>query len=36
MGNQEHNRKLRLERESQRPIKEIEDIKLWGIWNVYR
>ena len=36
MGNQEHNRKLRLERENQRPIKEIEDIKLWGIWNVYR
>lgn len=36
MGNQEHNRKLRLERESKRPIKEIEDIKLWGIWNMYR
>ena len=36
MGNQEHNRKLRLERESQRPVKEIEDIKLWGIWNMYR
>lgn len=36
MGNQEHNRKLRLERENQRPVKEIEDIKLWGIWNMYR
>lgn len=36
MGNQEHNRKLRFERESQRPVKEIENIKLWGIWNMYK
>lgn len=36
MGSQEHNRKLRFERESQRPVKEIEDIKLWGIWNSYK
>lgn len=36
MGDQEHNRKLRFEREGKRPIKEIEDIKLWGIWNMYR
>lgn len=36
MGNEEHNRVLRLERESKRPVKEIEDIKLWGIWNMYR
>lgn len=36
MGDQEHNRKLRFERESQRPVKEIENIKLWGIWNLYR
>ena len=36
MGDQEHNRNLRLERESNRPVKEIENIKLWGIWNSYR
>lgn len=36
MGNEEHNRVLRIERESKRPVKEIEDIKLWGIWNMYR
>ena len=36
MGNQEHNRKLRFERESQRNVKDIEDIKLWGIWNSYK
>ena len=36
MGNQEENRQLRLEREQEREQKEIEDIKLWGIWNLYR
>ena len=36
MGSQEHNRKLRFERESQRPVNETEDIKLWGIWNSYK
>ena len=36
MGNVEHNRKLRLERESKRAIKEIENIKLWKIWSMYR
>ena len=36
MGDQEHNRQLRFKRESLRPVKEIEDIKLWGIWNMYR
>lgn len=36
MGNQEHNRVLRLKRESKRPVKETEEIKLWGIWNMYR
>ena len=36
MGDQEHNRQLRFEREGKRPIKDIEDIKLWGIWNMYR
>ena len=36
MGNQEENRQLRLKREQEREQKEIEDIKLWGIWNLYR
>lgn len=36
MGNQEHNRKLRFDRESQREEREIKDIKLWGIWNSYK
>lgn len=36
MGDQEHNRNLRLERENKRDIKEIQEIKLWGIWNSYR
>ena len=36
MGNQEHNRVLRLKRESKRPVKETEEMKLWGIWNMYR
>lgn len=36
MGNQEENRKLRLEREKNRETREIKDIKLWGIWNLYR
>lgn len=36
MGNEEHNRELRLERENKRPIREIEDIKVWGIWNYFK
>ena len=36
MGTQEENRQLRLKREQAREQKEIEDIKLWGIWNLYR
>ena len=36
MGDQEHNRQLRFKRESLRPVNETEDIKLWGIWNMYR
>ena len=36
MGDEEHNRKLRLDRERNRIIKEMQDIKLWGIWNNYK
>lgn len=36
MGNQEENRKLRVEREKARNINVIEDMKLWGIWNYYK
>ena len=32
MGNQEHNTKLRKEREEQRVVREIEPMQLWGIW----
>ena len=32
MGNQEHNTKLRKEREEPRVVREIEPMQLWGIW----
>lgn len=35
MGNQEHNTKLRKKREEQRPQRELEEIKLWGIWELF-
>jgi len=36
MGNQEENRKLRIEREKARNINVIEEMKLWGVWNYYK
>lgn len=33
MGDKEHNNKLLVERQKQRKIHEIEELKLWGIWN---
>lgn len=36
MGNQEHNRQLRFEREQKRNERKIEDIQLWGIWQDYK
>ncbi|MEG2235143.1 MAG: TraG/TraD/VirD4 family protein [Clostridia bacterium] len=36
MGTQEENRKLRDFREKSRVVRQIENIKLWGIWQQYR
>lgn len=36
MGDKEHNRILRLERENSREKYEVEKIKVWGIWKKYR
>lgn len=36
MGNPEHNRKLREFRENNRKERVVEDMKLWGIWYMYR
>lgn len=35
MGNQDHNRKLREQRESAREERKLKDIELWGIWNLF-
>ena len=35
MGNQEHNTKLRKKREEQRLQRELEEIKLWKIWDFF-
>ncbi len=36
MGTKEHNRKLRVEREESRPIRKLEKIKIWNIWEQIR
>lgn len=36
MGDIEHNRKLRLDREEKREKRDINEIKLWGIWKKYK
>ena len=36
LGDVAHNRKVRETRENERPIKEIQKMKLWKIWNEYR
>ena len=37
LGDEEHNRKIRLARENMRSIREVsEKLVLWGIWNVYK
>ena len=35
MGNEEHNRKLREERETNRIETDEEEMRLWGIWNLF-
>ncbi len=36
MGNKEHNKRLRVERESKRQERKDEEIKLWGIWKYFK
>lgn len=36
MGTKEENRKLREKIENARPVREVKDIKLWGIWQYYK
>lgn len=36
MGSKEHNKKLRLEREENRPIRKLEKIKVWNIWDKFK
>lgn len=37
LGNEEHNRKIRLARENMRPERKVsEKLELWGIWNIYK
>ena len=33
MGSKEHNKKLRIDREKARPIRKMEKIKIWNIWD---
>ena len=35
MGGEEHNRKLREERELERKKVDEEEMKIWGIWNLF-
>lgn len=36
MGNQAHNRELRLQREMARKEKKEQEMQLWGIWNMFQ
>lgn len=36
LGNKEHNRKVRIEREKERPERELKKMQLWKIWRDYR
>ncbi len=33
MGSKEHNKKLRIDREKARPIRKMEKIRIWNIWD---
>lgn len=33
LGNEEHNTRIFMEREAARPMRDIPELKLWGIWN---
>lgn len=36
LGDQNHNNKIVMEREAQRPVREVGELELWGIWNQYK
>lgn len=36
MGNQAHNRELRLQREMARKERKEQEMQLWGIWNMFQ
>lgn len=36
LGDKEHNRKIREEREKARPERNLQKMKLWNIWLEYR
>ena len=33
MGTKEENKKLRIQREKERKIREIQKVKIWNIWD---
>ena len=33
LGDPEHNTRIIMEREAERPMRDIPELKLWGIWN---
>lgn len=36
LGDKEHNKKRIFDIENKRPERELEQVKMWGIWNVYK
>ncbi len=36
MGTKEENRKLRIQREKERPIREMSKVKIWNIWDTIK
>ena len=36
LGDKEHNRVVREERENSRKVRELKKMQLWGVWNEYR
>lgn len=36
MGTKEENRKLRIQREKERPIRKISKVKIWNVWDKYK
>ncbi len=36
LGDKEHNRAVREERENSRKVRELKKMQLWGVWNEYR